>query len=71
MAGKSNEAFVDANMKHKPHGFFMKQKSCDSCEAKRTLTSPCATGTLHSNAVAASFFIYRRCASFAPQFSKR
>ena len=40
-------------------------------EAKHTFsTSPCGEATLHSTNGATSFFIHRRCASFAPQFSK-
>ena len=38
-------------------------------EAKHTFsTSPCGEATLHSTNGATSFFIHRRCASFAPQF---
>ena len=39
-------------------------------EAKHTRLFHVAS-TLHSNAVATSFFIHRRCASFAPQFIER
>ncbi len=37
-------------------------------EAKHTRLLHVGEATLHSNAVATSCFIHRRCASFAPQF---
>ena len=40
---------------------------CDLYEAKHTLTSPCAEGTLHRRS-RLHFSCTVRCASFAPQF---
>ena len=54
-----------ANMKSQPCCY--EADVCDIYEAKHTLTSTCAEGTLHRRSLL-HFSYTARCASFAPQF---